>query len=223
MKNLSLRFKIGLIVIPLVLALVASTVVGIIRMKQIEEETSEMYYDILFQVTDRTINADRDFYQAMTAHLEYLLHLDAKPEQLQAYVDDINENAQQTYDRIHEAIEIAKGDEELYNRQHELGSFATMGDEFDTHFNGVKNELMKEGGPDEAVIDEEFGAARDIINAMGEITEEWAEEEHDKLTDSINTSIILLSVIFGVLAVLIIVFAIVVVQMITKGIREATN
>ena len=223
MKNLSVRIKIGLIVLPLFLSLVAATVVGIVRMKQIESETSEIYYDVLYKVTDLTVNGDRDFYQALTAHLEYLLHSKAEPEQLQGYAADIDENAQQTYDRVHEAIEVAKTQESLYNKSGEIGSFATYGDIFDQHFNAVKAELTKEGGPDEAVIDEEFGAARDVINEMGEVTEAWAEEEHENLTSSINSSILLLSIIFGIIGVLVIVLAIIVERIITKGIREATE
>ena len=223
MKNLSVRFKIGLIVFPLLLALIAATVVGVIRMKQIEEETTEIYQETLYQVTDATINADRDFYQALCAHLEVLLHPKATEEEMQGWYGDIDENAQQAYDGVHKAIEIAKQQESLYNKAGEIGSFATYGDIFDDHFNKVKAELTKEGGPDEAVIDEEFGAARDVINEMGESVEAWAEEEKEELTSSINTSIIILAVIFGVIAVVICVFALVIAQVISKGIREATQ
>ena len=223
MKNLSVRFKIGLIVVPLFLAMVAATVVGIIRMNQIENETTEIYYDVLYKVTDLTVNADRDFYQALTAHLEYILHSKADEETLKGYAADIDENAQQTYDHVHEAIDVAKTQESLLAESGEIGNFSTYGDIFDQHFNAVKAELTKEGGPDEAVIDEEFGAARDVINEMGEVTEAWAEKAHENLTDSIKTSIVLLSVIFGIIGLLVLVVAIIIQQFITKGIKEATE
>ncbi|MBO4396105.1 MAG: hypothetical protein J5819_07140 [Eubacterium sp.] len=224
MKNLSLRFKIGIIVIPLVLALIASTVVGIIRMKQIEDETSEIYYDVLFNVTDNVINADRDFYQALVAHLEFTYNKNASPEELQGYAADVAENAQQTYDRVHEALNIAASEETLAAMSKDGKNFAQLGEDFDVHFNNVKAELSKtDGAPDESLINEEFSTAREDINLMGELVEEWAEQEHNDLSDSILQSIILLSIIFGVIAIVIIVFALIVVNMITKGIREATN
>ena len=223
MKNLSLRVKILLIVVPLVIALVASTLIGIMRMKQIEDEMTDIYYEVLFHVTDASINADRDFYQALSAHLKVLAKKDASEEEKQGFYADIDENLQQTYDGVHEAINIASENESLYNKQGELGSFATMGDQFDKHFEAVKAELTKEGGPDESVIDAEFGGARDVINSMGEIAEAWALEEHDEMTASINLSIVILAVIFGVIALLIIIFAIIIIRSVTKGIREATD
>ncbi|MBR6229256.1 MAG: methyl-accepting chemotaxis protein [Eubacterium sp.] len=223
MKNLSIRIKIGLIVVPLFLALVAATVVGIIRMNQIEEESEEIYYEVLFKVTENTINADRDFYQALVAHQNVLLHPKATEDEVKGWYADIDENAQQTFDGVHEAINIAKEQESLYNKSGEIGSFATYGDIFDQHFNAVKEQLTREGGPDEAVVNEEFGAARDVINEMGEVTEAWAQEENEELTNSIHTSIIMLSIIFGVIGILVLVFAIIIERIITKGIREATE
>ena len=224
MKNLSLKFKIALIVLPLVLALVASTIVGIIRMKQIESETTEIYYDVLFEITDAAINADRDFYQALSAHLQYTYRGDVTVDEKKGYAEDIAENAQQTYDGVHKAIDIAKQDEDLYNRQGEIGSFATYGDIFDEHFNNVKAELTKaDEKPDEKTIDREFGAARDVLNEMGETVEAWAQEKNEALSASIGRSILILAVIFGIIIVAVIVLALFITQVITKGIRRATN
>ncbi len=224
MKNLSLKFKIALIVVPLVMALVASTVVGIIRMKQIEAETTDIYYDVLFAVTDATINADRDFYQALCAHLQFTYRGDVTTAEKTEFAADIEENAQQTYDGVHKAIEIAKQDDDLYNKQGEIGSFATYGDIFDEHFNNVKAELTKaDGKPDEKTIDSEFGAARDVLNEMGESVEAWAEEKHEAVSKSIATSILLLAIIFSVIALAIIAFSLFIVQIITKGIKRATS
>ncbi len=223
MKNLGLRIKIGLIVIPLVLALLASLIVGIIRMKQIEEQTSEIYYDVLFQVTDNVINADRDFYQALLAHENYAFNTSATPEDLKGYAADVEENAQQTYDRVHTALDIASGEETLAAFTVDGKNFAQLGADFDEHFNNVKAELTKtDGTTDEGLILTEFESARDAIDVMGQAVEEWAEQEHEDLSGSINNSIILLSIIFGVIVVVIVVLALIVASMITKGIKEAT-
>ena len=224
MKNLSLKLKIALIVLPLVLALVASTIVGIVRMKQIESETTEIYYDVLFEITDAAINADRDFYQALSAHLQYTYRGDVTTAEKKGYAEDIAENAQQTYDGVHNAIEIAKKDDDLYNRQGEIGSFATYGDVFDEHFNNVKAELTKaDEKPDEKTIDREFGAARDVLNEMGETVEAWAQEKKDDLSASIGRSVVILTVIFSIVILAVIALSLFIMQVITKGIRRATN
>ncbi len=224
MKNLSLKLKIALIVAPLVLALVASTIVGINRMKSIEAQTTDIYYNVLFSVTDASINADRDFYQALCAHLQYTYRGDVTVDEKKGFAGDIEENAQQTFDGVHKAIDIAKQDEDLYNRQGEIGSFATYGDIFDEHFNNVKAELTKaDGKPDEKTIDREFGAARDVLNEMGETVEAWAQEKNEALSASIGTSILILTVVFSIIIIAVIALALFIMQVITKGIRRATN
>ena len=225
MKDLSLKIKIMLISIPLTVALVVSVIVGVVRMKTIEEETTRIYYDTLFKVSDAVVNADRDFYQAMTAHLEGRFRTDESAEDRAQYAKDVEENAQQAYDGVHEAIEIAKTNDKLYNEVLEgtSDSFANLGNKFDEHFNNVKAELTNvDGEPDEEVLETEFDNARDAINEMGEITEAWALEEHSDLTKEINTSIVIISVIFGLLALVIVVFAAIVSNLIINGIKEAT-
>ena len=223
MKNLSIRFKIGLIVIPLIIALVASTLIGILRMTQIEDETTKIYYDTLFKVTETVINGDRDMYQALTAHLELTFRSEASEEEKAEYVSEIQENAQQAYDRVHEAQAIAQTEETLYNEAINGASFSQLVSEFDDHFNKLKAELTKaDGAPDEGVIDTEFEAGREAISTMTDIVEAWALEEHSSLTDSTKTSIVLLAVIFSLIAVVLIVFALLIVHMIVKGLKEAT-
>ncbi|MBQ6537316.1 MAG: MCP four helix bundle domain-containing protein, partial [Eubacterium sp.] len=224
MKNLSMRFKILLVVIPLVIALVASTVVGVLQMKSIENQTTEMYQGLLYQVTDATLNADRDFYQALTAHYQYVYRKDLNNEEMKGLMEDIKENLQQTTDGVHNAINIASENESLYTKQGEQGSFSTMGEQFDKHYEAVKAELTKENErPDETVIRDEFGAARDCIDAMGELVGQWAEEEKEELSGQINRSIIILAIIFALLAAAIIVLAVLIIHQLIKGIKEATE
>ena len=139
-------------------------------------------------------------------------------------MEDINENLQQTTDGVHNAIDIASENESLYTKQGEQGSFSTMGEQFDKHFEAVKAELTKENErPDETVIRDEFGAARDCIDAMGELVGQWAEEEKEELSGQINRSIIILAIIFALLAAAIIVLAVLIIHQLIKGIKEATE
>jgi uncharacterized membrane protein YgaE (UPF0421/DUF939 family) len=50
-----------LVTIPLVIALVVSIIFSSTQMKSIEENDEEIYYDMLYQISSKLINADRDF------------------------------------------------------------------------------------------------------------------------------------------------------------------
>ena len=222
MKNLKLRAKILLIVIPLCVALVWSIVTSVIQIGSVERQTTEIYYDILFKVTDNVISADRDMYQALVAH-QNITFREATPEELQGYANDIKENAQQAFDKVTEATEIAKTNDKLYNEAINGETFSQLDADFNKHFNALKSELTKtDGAPDETVIDTEFSAARDAIDKMGEIVETWALEEHDELSSNLKSMSLLLAIGFAAVAIIIFVFALFVIHMITKGIKEAT-
>ena len=221
MKNLSMRFKILLIVVPLVIALVASTVVGIMRMRQIEDETTEIYYDTLFEITEAVINADRDLYQALTAHLDLTFREDANPDEKKAYAEDIEKNAQQAYDGVHTAESIAASNESLSAFSLDGATFPSLVSDFDTGYESVKSILLS-GDVDERVLETEFDKTRDAIDKMGELVEAWAVEEHGTLSSEIDRSILILSIVFGLIALAILVLAIIVIRAVTKGIKEAT-
>ena len=223
MRNLSLRFKILLIVIPMIIALVASTVLGIVRMKQIEDETTDIYYGTLFEITESVINADRDLYQAMTAHLNLTYREDATPDDKKAYAQDISDNAQQAYDGVHAAEAIAKTDDKLYGEAIGGETFSQLVADFDEGYESVKGILTGGTEIDQAVLENQFDKTRDAIDKMGELVEQWAIEEHDELSNSINTSIVILAVVFSIIALAVLIFGVIIIRAVTKGIREATN
>ena len=222
MKNLSVKLKILLIVIPLVLALIACTIIGIIRMNQIEDETTEIYYDTLYEITDAVINADRDLYQALTAHLQFTYRKDLNPDEQKGYVEDIEKNAQQAYDGVHNAETIAASNEALTAFSVDGATFASLVSDFDAGFESVKGILMSGKEIDERVLESEFDKTRDAIDKMGEMVVAWAEVEKEDVSNSINTSILIIAIVFAVIIVIEILIALLIMRAITKGIKEAT-
>ena len=224
MKNLSIRFKILLIVIPLILSVVVSVFVGIFQMQRVDKEDTEVYYDTLYKITDLVVNADRDFYQALSAHQDYVYKKDASDDDKSALLADIEENMQQTYDRVHEADGIASSQSSLYSETIAEAVFSELVTDFDSQFDLTNSEIVKgDGESNETALMEYFEAARDDLDKMGEVVEAWAEQENEKLSSSIMTTTILMNVIFGPLTLLLIILSVVVIHGILKGLKTATS
>nr|MCR5605130.1 hypothetical protein [Lachnospiraceae bacterium] len=67
LKNVSVRIKLLILVVPLSVALVIACVVMGVEMSGTSEEVTGIYYDTLFKASEAFISADRDFYQARVA------------------------------------------------------------------------------------------------------------------------------------------------------------
>ena len=108
LKNLSVRLKLLILTVPLVIALVILLIVMAVQLNQTEKEISKVYYDILYKVNSSLVNGDRDFYQAVFAATQYYDlakgFSDAPADQLQTYMDsqlaDFDENSQQVIDEF---------------------------------------------------------------------------------------------------------------------------
>ena len=224
LKNLSVGVKILLIVVPLIIALSVSTIVGVFQMRRIDNEDTNVYYDTLFKITDLVVNADRDFYQALSAHQDFAYKKDISADDKSALLADVDENMQQTYDRVHEASDIAAMQSSLYSATISDAVFSDLVSKFDESFEKTKAEILKsDGSTDETALSESFEAARDNLDKMGEVVDEWAKQENEKLSVSMTTTTIILVSVFGALIVLLIIFSIYVIRAISKGLASATT
>ncbi len=234
LKNLSVRIKLLLITVPLAIALIVSSVVMAVELNSTEEEVAEVFYDILYTANNSLVSADRDFYQAIYAATQYYDlsngYSDAPeasvPEYLKTNLEDYEKNCTQVLGNLEAAMEAAKKNDKLFNQlKSESGhTFATAEDEFVKDFNAWKGlyDLESGNGNWNAYI-EEFRQARELIDEMQGITEEWAAEEHKDIQNEIRIKIIGLAVIFGVLIIVLICIAIMVIKGIRRGVQSATD
>ncbi len=65
MKNASIKVKLTLATLPSLFILIACIVIFTIAVNKSLTESKKTYYDTLYTINDKLINADRDFYQAM--------------------------------------------------------------------------------------------------------------------------------------------------------------
>ena len=132
MKNLSIFLKILLITIPLVVLILLSAIVMRKNMQDVLFKSESVYLDTLYEINNNLLAADRDFYQAQIAFTRYSRIAGAEAGE----VDDFNENAQQTIDKVNAAIDLARGNELLFKKTLSDGEdFETISYEFVDSYN----------------------------------------------------------------------------------------
>ena len=234
LKNLSVRIKLLILTVPFAVALIVSCVVMGIELNSTEDEVAGIFYDILYTANNSLVSADRDYYQAVYAATQYydLSHgySDAPeasiPEYLKTNLEDYEKNCTQVLANIEAAMEAAKKNEVLFNQlKSESGhTFAAAEEEFINDFNKWKGLYdLESGSGDWNAYIEEFRLAREAIDELQGITEEWAVEEHKAIQDEIRVKIIGLSAVFGVLIIVLIFIAVLIIKGIRNGVRLATD
>ena len=70
-RNLKIRAKLLLVVLPLALSLVAALVFGYVSVNKVQSELTLVYRDSLYEVNNYLLSADRDYYQSLTGAVGY--------------------------------------------------------------------------------------------------------------------------------------------------------
>ena len=127
-KQMQKKAKISII---LTLVIAAVVLVGMVaasvtyfgmQLQSATKEDEEIYFDHLYSISEKLINADRDFYQSMMGAMQYKsiaeLPDDVPPEQVQELLDqywsDYVDNKDQVIERVNESHSIASNEASLY-------------------------------------------------------------------------------------------------------------
>ncbi len=227
-KNLKVSKKLWLIVIPAILALIFLLVFFIYRSNSISQESKKALYDETFVSTSNILNADRDFYQAAVAEQEiYLsgknLTADKKKELIATY----NENVQQVQDRITLALNNAKGNKELYSVfAHSTAhlTLAQLGEQFQTEFKSWQGAYNVENETGDMKIRlSKFDTAREKINLMTELLEQYAKARSAQIQNDVKNSIAVSVTIISILILLLLIFSILIVRYLKNNIKYITD
>ena len=71
LDNLSVRVKLFLVIIPLMLCICGAVAFAGIQIHETENECTYVFYDMLYGVNNSLVNADRDFYQSLVGATQY--------------------------------------------------------------------------------------------------------------------------------------------------------
>ena len=232
-KNLRVRYKLLLIAVPLMVAIIVALVCAQQSVKKVESELTMVYYDALYEINNKLLSADRDYYQAFvgaTGYYDINLTPAVLPPDLhellnEQYMDDYTKNKQQVYDNAASAIAIVQHIDALYT------GTVVDGKNFKDSYDELLANLaiweasydVKNLTGDWSAFNETFGTARDNIDKMQDITTAWAAVEKTRVSKEVNTIINVVLVIFAVVIVALLCFTILVIRSITKPLKDVSS
>lgn len=233
-SNLSVRFKLLLLTVPLIICIVASVIFAGVQINSTSDKVTHVYYDMLYTVNGTVLNADRDFYQALTGATQYYDMINGysamPPEMIEEYLpqklDDYKTNYQQVVDKVTKAAEVAKNDETLYR-----GIKAEDGETFEDASTKFLDNMkvwvtlfdVEKNTGDWTEFNAQFESSRDLLDDMQQITEAWADMEKSELTKANALTITASAVTFTIIIVILLFFAILIINQMNGGIRDVTG
>ena len=235
MKKKKISIVLTLIIAGVVLVAMIAASVGYFgtQLQSATKEDEELYFDHLYSITEKLINADRDFYQSMMAAIQYKAVSekpdDVPPDQIQQFLDqyysDYEENRQQVLDRVTQSHDIASKEASLYTGTViNTENFDQLYQDFMANFNTWDQSYdVKNGTGDYTLFIQNFETARDSISEMTDITEEWAKAEKVVHEKEIQASIITSIIIFAVITLVILAAAIMVLHKMKLSIKYVVS
>ncbi|MCR5301562.1 MAG: methyl-accepting chemotaxis protein [Lachnospiraceae bacterium] len=230
MKKTRLSIVVTLMVAGLILIAMVGIIVGYFgtKMQTVTKEDEELYFDHLYSISEKLINADRDFYQAMIAAIQYhdvaMAPADIPPEQLQElkdqYLADVDDNKAQVLERVNEAHSIASKEASLYSQTVvDTANFDQLYNEFMSNYAVWENsyDVVANTG-DYTLFIQNFETARDSLSEMTDITEKWATDEKAVREKEIRTSIVTSIIIFAVIVIVILIAAVMILRKMRQSI-----
>ena len=216
-----------LVTVPLIVALYASIIFTSVQMKDIESTDEELYYNKLYSISTKLINADRDLYQAMlaaTQRIAYAEYMDDAA--IKSYIADYEENIDQTMERVNAAASIAAADDTLYTgiKDGNGKNFSTIYNEFKTKLaSWQKTYDLNAGSGDIEQFTIQFEVTREALSEMTDVVETWVTQEKEANSAAISSKILVSSFILSVIAVILLAFAIYNLINVVKSLRKITE
>ena len=231
--NLKIRYKLLLIVLPLAFSLLAAVICTYLGVKNVEKELTMVYRDSLYEVNNYLLAADRDYYQSMvgaTSYYDVMSGFTGLPESLvneisPGYYDEYTSNKDQVYDKTNKALAIVKNIDSLYT------GTVIDGKTFKSCFEQLTTDLaaweasfnVKELSGDWSAFNTTFTTARDNIDFMQEITDQWAVTETASVQKKVASLTTTLFVIFGVIIVILFILTVIVIEGITRPLKKLSE
>ncbi|MBO4337996.1 MAG: hypothetical protein J5842_07970 [Lachnospiraceae bacterium] len=230
LNNISVRTKLLLISTPLMIALILAVILMGVEINKAESELSGIYFDVLYSANNSLLGGDRDFYQSLLAATQH--HMLASSDQgisaedSAALIEDYESNADQVYEKLHAACDAAKADDKLFREMKTASGLSYEESEgvFDEHFNKWKSLYdVKNDSGDWDAFNAEFEETRNVLDELQDLTESWAQEEHDLVRKQMMNKVIIIAIAFAVLIGILVALIVAVIRGIRKGIQIVTK
>ncbi len=226
-RNLSITKKLLVMVVPPLIILVVILSISAQQMVFISNTANESIYEEAFVSTSKILNADRDFYQAILAQTELLADFNVNSENKQSLLDTYEENADQAYTRVKDALDNVRSNDKLFNQFKHESSKQSIADlevkffeEYKLWYDGFKDGKLV-GTLDDNYV--HFDTAREQINIMTEILEEYADVESHNLIAITKRNTLVLSGIILLTIIIVSLFMSSIAQFLRKSILSLTH
>lgn len=231
MKNRSITFKLLLISVPALVALIAVSATFIFQLNSISGRIEKALYYELFVPEAALLNADRDFYQAYVAE-DTLIILRTKggtipADKKESLTTDFNENTQQVEERVEKAYAQIQSNNDLY----EVFKHPTAGvtlKELYQEFKGSYDQWLKSYDPVSGSGDYDahiaaFGEARESINLITELLEAYAENNNVAIESKIENVTVAALILVAIIVLTLIAMQVFVINYLTKTLKYITH
>ena len=231
--NLKIRAKLLLIILPLAFSLVASLICTYNTVNKVEDQLTMVYKDSLYQINNYLLAADRDYYQSLvgaTGYYDVMMGFAGLPADIVAqispgYYDDYSTNKDQVYDKSQKAMEIVQHIDALYT------GTVVDGKTFKDCFEQLQTDLaaweatfdVKNLSGSWSDFNTTFTTARNNLDFMQEITDEWAAKETASVQAQVKATLTTLIIIFLFIIVVLFVLTVVVVESIIRPIKKVSG
>lgn len=227
-KNLKVSIKLWLIITPAILALISLLLFSIFHSNSVFQESKTVFYDEVYTSTAKILNADRDFYQAHVAEQQIYLSSDhLTGDQKEEMINDYNENVEQVEDRVTSALNNIKANKKLYSIFKHSSANVTL-EQLDTAFQKDFQEWknaydVEKNTGDMEIRNANFSTARDDINLMTEILEDYANVMSTEIQGDVKKDIAKSAAFISIIILLVIIFSALIIRYLRKSIQYITD
>jgi len=207
-KNLSVRAKLLLATIPLMVLTIALTVASALLQKEVYKESKDVYFNELAQIDKTLVTIDRDFYQAEVGldKAYIMIKTGTVNEYFQNNLDDYTTNIQQVLDGAAAAKTLFAQDDTLYNTYMATGQ-TESNSKLLSDFVDAVNEWSKTYDPrvdkgDYEQAYQNFLNAREYLNQMEDSLNAYEEVLDSKLSKRITGTVVTTIVVSVIIIVL---------------------
>jgi methyl-accepting chemotaxis protein len=217
----SMQGAIILLVIPLIITLIVSVAYFSTMVANVGDQDKELYYDNLYSISEKLLNADRDLYQSMlagTQAIAYAQYID--DEAMKGYLSDVDENIDQVNERVAAAAEIAKSQPELWTYNQDGNTYQSLYADFQTALASWQKTYdfsTMTGDVEQYAV--QFEATREYISGMTDAVEAWADYKAIAQTQKVHQQILTVGIIFVVVCIGLLIFALVITRLIKNSLK----
>jgi len=226
-NNISIFKKLLLMIAPAILSLIGFVILFVLELNMITKASYNVLHDKLYNNIRIILNADRDFYQAAIAEKEIILDKNLSLSRKKDLVTSYLENAKQTTDRVNKALSNIQGDSFFYSQFKGADSGLTiedLGKRFNDNYSKWFSSFDVHSLTGNINSHEKFFAsARDKLDVMGGVIEEYGKFQLNKLQSDKNRVIILSVIVLAAVIVIVLLIAFFIVRYVKSRVGELTS